>query len=190
MYYIGQYLSELKYCSIQSWPRGVFSSLPMVPTTRNLTIPPTPEATSWHIQVIAPHGIRWWVFTYPYPVNPGPLGPISPWSPLNHPTANPMDNPWQKYISCSAKRQFKPRVMGTTMQYILQRVCNTLRPPKLSQFCKRHFDFIFFHDNYCTVIISSLKCVPEGPIKNKQASVRIMAWHRTGNKPIYESMVA
>ena len=37
-----QYLSEIKYCSIQSWPHGGLSSLLMVPTTRNLTAPPTP----------------------------------------------------------------------------------------------------------------------------------------------------
>ena len=40
VYYIDRYLSELKYCSIQSWPRGGHSSLPMVPTTRNLTAHP------------------------------------------------------------------------------------------------------------------------------------------------------
>ena len=39
---IGQYLSDVKHCSIQSWPRGGLSSWPMVPTTRNLTAPPTP----------------------------------------------------------------------------------------------------------------------------------------------------
>ena len=37
-------MSEIKYCSIQSWPRGGLSSLPMVPTTRNLTAPPTPPS--------------------------------------------------------------------------------------------------------------------------------------------------
>ena len=42
MHQISQYLSDIKYCSIQSWPHGGLSSLPMVPTTRNLTAPPTP----------------------------------------------------------------------------------------------------------------------------------------------------
>ena len=32
-------MGEIKYCSIQSWPHGGLSSLPMVPTTRNLTAP-------------------------------------------------------------------------------------------------------------------------------------------------------
>ena len=40
---IGQCLIEINYCSIQSWPRGGLSSLPMVPTTRNITTPPTPD---------------------------------------------------------------------------------------------------------------------------------------------------
>ena len=40
---MGQYLSRVKYCSIQSWPRGGLSSEQlMVPTTRNLTAPPAP----------------------------------------------------------------------------------------------------------------------------------------------------
>ena len=45
VYYIGQYLSDVKHCSIQSWPRGGLSSWPMMPTTRNLTAPPTPRRT-------------------------------------------------------------------------------------------------------------------------------------------------
>ena len=35
-------MGEIKYCSIQSWPRGGLSSLPMVSTKRNLTAPPAP----------------------------------------------------------------------------------------------------------------------------------------------------
>ena len=39
---MGQYLSYVKYCSIQSWPCGGLSTMLMVPTTSNLTAPPTP----------------------------------------------------------------------------------------------------------------------------------------------------
>ena len=35
----------------------------------------------------------------------------------------------------------------------------------------------------------SLKCVPKGTIDNKSALVQVMAWHRTGNKPIPEQML-
>ena len=38
-----QYLSKI----IQNWPSGGLSSLPMVPTTRNLTAPPTPNLNWW-----------------------------------------------------------------------------------------------------------------------------------------------
>ena len=39
--YIGQHLTEVKYCSIQSWLRGGLSSLPMVSTKK--IFPPTPD---------------------------------------------------------------------------------------------------------------------------------------------------
>ena len=42
VFYIGQYLSDVKHCSIQSWPCGGLSSWLMVPTTRNITAPSTP----------------------------------------------------------------------------------------------------------------------------------------------------
>ena len=32
--------------------------------------------------------------------------------------------------------------------------------------------------------------MPKGSIKNKQALVPTMAWHRTGDKPLSEPMVA
>ena len=36
----------------------------------------------------------------------------------------------------------------------------------------------------------SLKFVPEGPSDNKSALVQVLAWRRSGNKPLYEPMVA
>ena len=35
----------------------------------------------------------------------------------------------------------------------------------------------------------SLKFVPKGPIDNKSALVQVVAWHRTGEKPLPESML-
>ena len=35
----------------------------------------------------------------------------------------------------------------------------------------------------------SLMFVPKGPIDNKPALVQVMAWRRTGNKPLPESML-
>ena len=36
----------------------------------------------------------------------------------------------------------------------------------------------------------SLKFIPKGPIDNKPALVQIMAWCRTGDKPLFEPMMA
>ena len=38
-------------------------------------------------------------------------------------------------------------------------------------------------------ITISLKFVPKGPIDYKSALVLVMAWHRTGEKPLPESML-
>ena len=35
----------------------------------------------------------------------------------------------------------------------------------------------------------SLKFIPKGPIDYKSALVQVMAWHRTGEKPLPESML-
>ena len=51
------------------------------------------------------------------------------------------------------------------------------------------FKCIFFNENFCVVIRISLKFVPKVPIYNKSASVQVMAWHRTGAKPLLEPML-
>ena len=38
----------------------------------------------------------------------------------------------------------------------------------------------------CTI---SLKFIPKGPIDHKLALVQVVAWHRTGEKPLPESML-
>ena len=38
----------------------------------------------------------------------------------------------------------------------------------------------------CTI---SLKFIPKGPIDYKSALVQVVAWHRTGEKPLPESML-
>ena len=48
---------------------------------------------------------------------------------------------------------------------------------------------IFVNEKFCMLIKISLKFVPKGPIDNKPALVLIMAWRRTGNKPLSESML-
>ena len=48
---------------------------------------------------------------------------------------------------------------------------------------------IFVNENDRILIQISLKFVPKGPINNKAALVRVMAWRRTGDKPLSEPML-
>ena len=51
------------------------------------------------------------------------------------------------------------------------------------------FKRIFLNENIRISIKISLKFVPEGPINNIPALVQIMAWRRSGNKPLSEPMM-
>ena len=51
------------------------------------------------------------------------------------------------------------------------------------------FKCIFVNENFRISIKISRKFVPEGPIDNKSALVRVMAWRRTGDKPLPEPML-
>ena len=48
---------------------------------------------------------------------------------------------------------------------------------------------IFLNENNGNPIQISLKFVPRSPIDNKPALVQVMAWRRTGDKPLPETMV-
>ena len=67
---------------------------------------------------------------------------------------------------------------------------NTLRPGQ----DERHsaddiFMCIFFNENCCIFIKFSLKYVRKDPIDNNPALVQIMAWCRSGDKPLSEPMM-
>ena len=67
---------------------------------------------------------------------------------------------------------------------------HTLRPRQYG----RHFaddilTCIFFNENCCILIKFSLKYVRKGPIDNNPALVQIMAWCRSGDKPLSEPMM-
>ena len=51
-----------------------------------------------------------------------------------------------------------------------------------------NFKCIFLNVNDRILIRISLKFVPRSPIDNKPALVRVMAWRRTGDKPLPEPM--
>ena len=50
------------------------------------------------------------------------------------------------------------------------------------------FKCIFMNEKYCILFFDS-KFVPNGPIDKKSALVQVMAWHRTGDKPLSEPML-
>ena len=51
------------------------------------------------------------------------------------------------------------------------------------------FKWIFMNANGRILIRISLKYVPKSPIENKPALVQVMAWRRTGDKPLPEPMM-
>ena len=57
------------------------------------------------------------------------------------------------------------------------------------QFADDIFKCIFFNENCCPWNKISLKFVPHGPINNIPALSQIMAWHRSDDKPLSESMM-
>ena len=51
------------------------------------------------------------------------------------------------------------------------------------------FKSIFLNENVWILIKISLKFVPKGPINNIPSLVQIMAWRRSGDKPLSEPMM-
>ena len=60
---------------------------------------------------------------------------------------------------------------------------------KWTPFRRRHSQTHFLNENVRISIKISLKFVPRGPINDIPALVQIMAWHRTGDKPLSETMI-
>ena len=56
-------------------------------------------------------------------------------------------------------------------------------------FGRRHFQINFLEWKLWILIKISLKFVSKGSFNNKPAYVQVMAWHRTGNKLLFEPMM-
>ena len=52
------------------------------------------------------------------------------------------------------------------------------------------FKCFYLTENYHNLIQISLKHIPKGPVVNKSSLIWVMAWHRTGNKPLFEPMMS
>ena len=77
-----------------------------------------------------------------------------------------------------------------TDSFILSAMINTLRPRQNGRhFADDIFKCIFLNENVWIQIEISLKFVPKGPINNNPSLVQIMAWCRSGDKPLSEPMI-
>ena len=67
---------------------------------------------------------------------------------------------------------------------------NTFRPGQNGRcFPDDIFKWIFFNQNVCISINSSLKFVPRGPNNNIPTLVQVVTWRRPGDKPFSEAMM-
>ena len=67
---------------------------------------------------------------------------------------------------------------------------NSFRPRQNGRrFADDTFKRIFLYENVRITIKISLKFVPKGPINNNPALVEIMAWRRSGDKPLSKPMM-
>ena len=75
-------------------------------------------------------------------------------------------------------------------EILLTTCINSLRPRQnRCHFADDVFKWYFMNENVWIPIKLSLKSVPKGPINNIPALVQIMAWRRTGDKPLSEPMM-
>ena len=73
---------------------------------------------------------------------------------------------------------------------ILIQLINTLRPRQNRRhFADGFFKCIFLNENVWIPVKLSLKYVPKSPFNNIPALVQIMAWRRSGDKPLSEPMM-
>ena len=81
---------------------------------------------------------------------------------------------------------FDKKVIDDLMVYLF----NTLRPRQNGRrFAGDVFKYIFLNENVWISLKISLKFVPKVPINNIPALVQILAWRRSGDKPLSEPMV-
>ena len=92
------------------------------------------------------------------------------------------------YGWCSPHKCLLPHVIEPSISINFK--FNTLRPRQNGRhFADDTFKCIFLNENARIFIKISLKFVPKGPINNIPALVQIMAWRRSGDKPLSEPMM-
>ena len=51
------------------------------------------------------------------------------------------------------------------------------------------FEFILVNVKFCILIQISLNCIPKCVIGNKSTLAQVMAWHKTGDKPLPKRLI-
>ena len=95
-------------------------------------------------------------------------------------------------IGCNwvQKTLFREQLILRLTKLINNRYLNTLRPrPNDRLFPDDIFKWVFLNKNVWISIEISLKFVPKGPINDIPSLVQIMAWRRSGDKPLSEPMM-
>ena len=88
------------------------------------------------------------------------------------------------------KLHLRSRRQQNVGHFVQDSIGNTLRPRRNGRnFADDIFKRIFVNENCCILIKISLKNVPRGPINNTPALVQIMAWRRSGDKPLSEPVM-
>ena len=98
----------------------------------------------------------------------------------------------QRFDAClNTLRTVSARMAGTykNVEYVFHCIwTHSVQNGRL--FADDIFKYIFLNEKFLRILIRiSLTFVPGGQIDNNSASVSVMAWHRTGDKPLPESMV-
>ena len=104
--------------------------------------------------------------------------------------------PWMHWTLSGGNMEEKRAHMAMktrpTRQLLMWRVRPfiTLRPRQDGRhFADDIFTCNFFNENCCILIKFSLKYIRKGPIDQNPALVQIMAWRRSGDKPLSEPMM-
>ena len=86
-------------------------------------------------------------------------------------------------------QQWVESTVPVTLVSVTWQHLNSLRPRQDGRHFADVFKCNFLNENAWIPIKKSLKFFPKGPINNIPALVQIMAWRRTGDKPLSEPMM-
>ena len=104
---------------------------------------------------------------------------------MMNPNSKADDWPCSQRIACIKKIMYYPSWDSDPC-----RLLNTLRPRQNGRYFPDDiFKCIFLNENVRIPFEISLKIVPKGSINNSPALVQIMAWRRSGDKPLSEPMM-